>query len=43
MPFYEKGCDKLLEKNFNKLCFTSDYNVISDVEIFIVCVGPFEL
>lgn len=39
MPFYEKECDKLLEKNFNKLCFTSDYNVISDVEIFFVCVG----
>lgn len=39
MPFYEKECDKLLEKNFNKLYFTSDYNMISDVEIFFVCVG----
>lgn len=24
IPFYEKGYDKLLEKNFNKLCFTSE-------------------
>lgn len=39
MPFYEKGCDKLLKKNFNKLYFTSNYNTISNVEIFFICVG----
>lgn len=39
MPFYEKDCDKLLEKNYNKLYFTSDYSMISDVKILFVCVG----
>lgn len=39
MPFYEKGCDKLLKNNFSKLYFTSDYNMISDIEMFFVCVG----
>lgn len=39
MPFFEKECDKLLEKNFSKLCFTSNYNMISDVKVFFVCVG----
>lgn len=39
MPFYEKGCDKLLKNNFSKLYFTSDYNMISDIEIFFICVG----
>ena len=39
MTFYEKGCDKLLKNNFSKLYFTSDYNMISDIEMFFVCVG----
>ena len=39
MPFYEKNCNELLQKNFNKLIFTSDYNLLYDINEFFICVG----
>lgn len=39
MPFYEKGCFKLLKKNFDRLTFTSNFDMISNVELFFICVG----
>lgn len=39
MPFYESKCDELLIKNYNKLCFTSNYNEIFDIDTFFICVG----
>lgn len=39
MPFYEKQCDELLVKNFNKLKFTSNYEFIDEIDLIFVCVG----
>lgn len=39
MPFYENKCDELLKKNYNKLHFTSNYSMFSDVDTFFICVG----
>lgn len=38
-PIYEKGLDKLMEKNKGEYFATTDYDMINETEITFICVG----